>query len=102
MHFRSCRATRNIKHHQQFHQMIVGWLRQRLHNIDATITYGRAKLNKEIVVAEPGDVCTIQRHTEFAGDVRSQGLIRTSAEKTNFFCWNWGIGHFDFLTWKLF
>lgn len=82
---------RNIEHHQQLHQMIVGRLRQRLHDVDTPITYRGTKLDVEIIVAETGDVGIIQRDAQVAGDTGSKRRVGTSAKKADFLGWDRGL-----------
>ena len=77
-------AAGDVEHHQQFDQVVVDRLRERLHDVDLAVAHGRAQLHEQVVVAETRDVRLFERDAQAFGDIACQLRVGTTAEEAYF------------------
>jgi hypothetical protein len=65
---RGC-STRGIKHEQQLDQVLLHRRDQWLDQEDVALAAVSAQLHLQAVVAEPPDLCWLQRHAEVRADL---------------------------------
>ena len=69
-----------VRHHQQFHQMVVRRRTRGLHDEHIAAANVLHQFGVDLAVAEPADVRAPQRHVQVTGDLLCQRRVRVTRE----------------------